>query len=109
MIPAVVKVHTAHERLIQKQSNLRVAMALTLYHRDKGTYPDSLTSLSPTYLKTVPDDLFSGKPLHYAKTKDGFRFYSVGPNEKVDEGRTIVDTPRGDDLVVERPLPEMPK
>ena len=109
IIPAVIKVHTASERHVQLQHNLRIAFVLALYHRDKGTYPDSLASLAPTYLKTVPDDFFSGKPLLYTKTEKGYRFYSVGPNGKDDEGHTTTDDPRGDDIVVEVPLPEIPK
>jgi len=33
--------------------------------------------------------------------------YSVGPNEKDDDGRSYADEPRGDDQRIRMPLPEL--
>lgn len=45
-----------------------VRIALVLYRRDHGKYPDLLTALVPTYLATLPGDPFSGstQPFSYA-------------------------------------------
>ena len=64
----------------------RVACALERFHLAHGKYPESLASLSPEFIATLPNDLVNGQPLHYHPTGDGhFVIYSVGWNEK-DEG-----------------------
>ena len=108
-MPAIIKTHSATEQNTQRQLNLRIAFALAQYHLDKGGYPESLTTLAPTYMKVVPNDLFSDKPLIYSKTKKGYRFYSVGLNGKDEGGRSSTDDPRGDDILVQMPLPNVPK
>jgi hypothetical protein len=55
----------------------------------------------------VPNDLFSGKDLIYRRTPEGYLFYSVGANEKDDEGRWYDDDPKGDDPGVRMPLPPL--
>ncbi len=52
-------------RTVQNDHNLRIAFALKAYHKDNGRYPAKLTDLAPKYIASVPDDLFSGKPLIY--------------------------------------------
>ena len=67
---------------------------------------DALNSrLAPKYVAEVPQDLFANQSLRYERTATGYRFYSVGPNEKDDGGRNEDDLPRGDDLLVTMPVP----
>jgi hypothetical protein len=105
MAPATGKVQAAGDRAEQVQRNLRVAFALAAYHRDHGRYPKELAALAPKYLKEVPDDLFSGKPLAYETSEDGYLLYSVGANGQNEEGRRD-DDPPGDDLRVRMPPPK---
>jgi hypothetical protein len=64
----------------------QVALALAACKAEHGgAYPASLAELSPMYLATVPDDLFSDKPLVYARTGNGYTLYSVGP-DVIDQG-----------------------
>jgi hypothetical protein len=64
----------------------QIALALAAFKAEHGgTYAASLAELSPTYLATVPDDLFSDKPLVYARTGSGYTLYSVGP-DMIDQG-----------------------
>lgn len=65
--------------------------------------------MAPKYLKAIPLDRYSGKPLIYRPTDKGYLFYSVGLNGKDDEGQGANDDPKGDDLNVRMPFPEMPK
>ncbi len=104
LLPAVQQVGIAEGRVIQRMRNLEIAFALAAYRADRDSYPDSLEPLAPKYLAEIPVDLFTGQPLKYAKTAEGYRFYSVGDNEKDDEGRSHDDNPRGDDLVVRMPM-----
>jgi hypothetical protein len=61
-------------------------LALLRYDKDKGSYPNDLQQLiTAGYLKQLPMDPFSDKPLSYKKTEDNFILYSVGPNF-TDEG-----------------------
>ncbi len=56
-------------------------VALTRYKQDKEQYPDDLDELVTSgYLKNLPMDYFSDKPLVYKKTGDDFLLYSFGPN-----------------------------
>jgi hypothetical protein len=73
-----------------------IALELSAYKADHGAYPQTLTELSPGYLREVPVDLFSEKPLNYSRQGGGYLLYSVGPN-MADDGAS------GDDLVVRVP------
>ena len=65
---------------------LIVELALANYRDEHGKYPRTLADLVPGELERLPNDPFSGKPLVYRLTDEGFRLYSVGPNG-VDDGR----------------------
>jgi hypothetical protein len=67
----------------------RIACALERYHLAHGNYPETLDTLTPQFLKTVPHDVIGGQPLKYRRTEDDqFVLYSVGWNEK-DDGGTV--------------------
>ena len=107
LMPAARKMQNSYDRNEQIQRNLQVAFALAAYHRDHGDYPAKLGDLAPKYLPSVPDDVFSGKPLIYRPAEKGYLFYSVGTNGVDDGGRSADDDPKGDDLPVRMPLPEL--
>ena len=109
MMPAVNRIADAADRCEQNQINFPIAFALARYRLDRGSYPKELAELAPKYLKEVPGDLFSRKPLVYHITDKGYQFYSVGPNGIDEGGRGSQDLPRGDDIGVNMPLAEMPK
>jgi len=68
---------------------MHIALALAAHHRDRGRYPAKLNDLAPKYLPAIPDDLFSGKPLIYRLTDNGYLLYSVGVNGRDDNGRNV--------------------
>jgi len=109
LMPAFRKVHQAQDRIEQVNKNLEIAFALAAYRKDNDRYPTKLADLAPKYLATVPNDVFSGKPLIYKPNEKGYLFYSVGPNGKDDGGRWYNDDPPGDDPGVKMPLPELKK
>jgi hypothetical protein len=86
-----------------RMQSLDLAFALAVWRSEHDSYPESLDALAPKYIAAVPKDLFNGQPLKYERTPDGYRFYSIGQNEKDEEGRSFEDNPRGDDLVVRMP------
>lgn len=109
LMPGVRGCQASFDRSRQLERNLHVAFALAAYRKDTGKYPAQLADLAPKYLATVPDDIFTGKPLIYKPTEKGYLFYSVGANGKDDGGRWHDDSPPGDDPGVRMPLPPLKK
>ena len=96
-----------------QQRMAQVAFALAAFRAEQGTYPAKLADLVPKYLKELPEDVVSGKPLRYKREGTGYLLYSLGPNEKDDNGReSPVTDPktgeelRGDDIVIRMPAPK---
>jgi hypothetical protein len=106
-IPAFTKAQKAADETEQIQSNLHIAFALASYRGDHEQYPMTLAALAPKYLEQVPGDIYSGKKLIYCRTETGYVLYSVGVNGKDDGGRWRDDDPRGDDVGIRLPLPEL--
>ncbi|MBN1795533.1 MAG: hypothetical protein JW804_02565 [Sedimentisphaerales bacterium] len=67
-------------------------VAIHRYKQDFGNLPDNLDEVEKSgYIKHLPIDPFSDKPLVYKKTDDGFTLYSVGYNFKDDNGDVYRD------------------
>ncbi|MEX0715464.1 MAG: hypothetical protein WD066_02710 [Planctomycetaceae bacterium] len=101
---------TAEDRRDAQFDLARIAVALAAHRAEHGRHPASLADLAPKQIAAIPDDLFREKPQPpvYRPNDDGtgYVLYSVGPNGKDDDARTIGDEPAGDDLVI-RNLPSM--
>jgi hypothetical protein len=68
-------------------------LALQRYKADKGSYPDDLQQLITTgYLRQLPLDVYSDKPLVYRKTDDDFILYSFGEDFKDDGGKPRIES-----------------
>jgi hypothetical protein len=121
MLPAADAALSAEHRGKMLFDLSRVAIALEIYRADEGEYPDSLATLTAGIMQEVPQDRFSGQPLHYARRGEGYLLYSVGKNGKDDAATSFISSTRngehvpdgqaiaaedGDDLVVRVPLPE---
>jgi hypothetical protein len=66
---------------------LITTLAVLRYKTDKGKLPDKLDLLvSKGYLKQLPMDPYSDKPLVYKKTCDNFTLYSLGVDFNDDSG-----------------------
>lgn len=63
----------------------RIALELKAYKARNGHYPDTLAALQQHLAWDIPEDVFSGDPLIYRLSGDGFVLYSVGP-DGVDNG-----------------------
>ena len=71
----------------EADANLTVTiLALELYKRENGQYPESLNSLVPEYLQAVPSDPFTTKPLIYRKEGNKYILYSCGVDMDDDGG-----------------------
>jgi hypothetical protein len=65
----------------------QIALACKIYKNQEGHFPERVTELIPGILAEEPVDPFTGDPYIYKLRDDGFIVYSVGSNEKDDEGR----------------------
>jgi len=65
---------------------LLAATALAIHEAETGRFPSKLADLAPKYIKTLPIDPYSEKPLRYRREGKGCVVYSVGMNLKDDGG-----------------------
>lgn len=86
---------SAVNRTVQTEGGYRegvmIGLALTLYHRKHGNWPDTLEEMAPTYLPSVPMDRLTGEPLRYLVTENGSVVYSLGVDGDGDDGRVPID------------------
>jgi hypothetical protein len=105
LMPAVTQAATAETRLGLRREMTILAFALAEYEREHGQYPESLTELSPKYLKSIPQDRFTDKPLKYQRQDQGYLLYSVGANGKDDKGQEGNANKAADDWAIRVPTP----
>jgi hypothetical protein len=92
LMPAMAKVNTIAYRTKADTYATLTIIATLRYEQDKGSYPSTLDDLIQAgYLKQLPMDPWSDKPLVYKRTADGFMLYSVGSNFKDDGGQVARD------------------
>ena len=65
----------------------QIALACKIYMHREGRFPEEIDELVPDLLDEKPVDPLTGNPFIYKLQEDGFVVYSVGSNEKDDEGR----------------------
>lgn len=97
----------ADARVSEMEDLFRLALALAIHRKAKGSYPEKLEELVPAFLKEIPGDRFSNRGLIYDKGDDGYILYSAGPNGKDEQGRGPDDVPPGDDLRMIKAPPAM--
>lgn len=86
-IPAVDRVSEIGYRGKASYETIVTIVALKRWRLEKNAYPVSLGELVAVgYLKELPMDPYSDKPLIYKRTDDDFVLYSVGPNFTDDGG-----------------------
>lgn len=98
-LPSIERVDRSREAAAMWRCLSEIAFALTVYNAEKGGYPATLDQLVPDYLPQLPIDAFSGKPLIYKPSGEGYLLYSVGSNGQ-DNGGQKGDSSELDDLVV---------
>ena len=81
------------------QAGLVATLGVLRFEKETGWLPESLSELKEKgYLKKIPTDPYSGQPLAYRQTEEGFIIYSVGVNYIDDGGVQSTKPPMwGDD------------
>lgn len=105
LLPAVEQASNAETRANTRRDQTQLALALAEYHRVHGQYPETLENLSPEYLKTIPKDRYTDKPLKYRTQDKGYLLYNLGPNGKDDQGQDRNAQNDADDWAIRVPIP----
>ncbi|MCC6949886.1 MAG: hypothetical protein IT433_00415 [Phycisphaerales bacterium] len=69
-----------------RRGALLAGLALELYRRETGAWPQTLDALVPRYMPSVPLDPFDGKPMRYSLSGGVATLYSIGADAKDDGG-----------------------
>ncbi len=78
-----------------RREGVMIGIALELYHREHGKWPESLAELSPRWLPKLPVDRITGKPLQYRIIDDRPIVYSIGV-DGIDDGGKLPVACEGD-------------
>ncbi len=103
LMPALAQASSAYARDAASMDAAAAACAVLRYRLDHaGALPARVEDLVPSYLATVPEDPWTGKPARIATGAGGFSLYSVG-EDLVDGGGDPLNpidwtwfAPRGD-------------
>ncbi|MFO0972464.1 MAG: hypothetical protein U1A27_03360 [Phycisphaerae bacterium] len=87
LLPSLSRAAYLMDIATQERDAIEVAIALELYRRAHGSYPQTLAELAPRFIPTVPPDRFDGRPLKYALRDGKPVVYSVGADRDDDGGR----------------------
>jgi hypothetical protein len=92
LVPGIERVNILSWRNKIDAESTTLIIALVRYKQDTGAFPESLDKLVERgYIKQVPVDPFSDKPIAYRKTDNSFLLYSWGENLKDDDGQIARD------------------
>lgn len=102
LVPALQQVSIAEHSAKARDDLLRVALATESYRRANGSFPETLDTLVPRYLKSVPNDSLSGRAFKFKRDGNRVVLYSVGRNG-IDDGGVMDESGRRgqrDDIAV---------
>jgi hypothetical protein len=75
------------ERSLGRRDGLVVGVALEVFRREHGKFPENLSALVPQLLPEVPADRITGEPVRFRIVDSQPLIYSVGADRKDDGGR----------------------
>lgn len=87
LVPAMSNPQRNAELYMGHRDGIVTAIALELYRRAHGKYPDSLDALTPALLPSVPVDRITGDPVRYRIADGKPLIYSLGADRDNDGGR----------------------
>lgn len=94
LLPALHNLQRHAERYLGHRDGVLAGLALELYERRSGAYPDSLDELTPDLLPSVPVDRITGERVRYRLVDGTPLVYSVGFDRDDDRGRMANSGPR---------------
>lgn len=109
MLPHIGQSLEAEIRGRMREDQLQIGFALAAYYADHHEFPESLGTLVPKYLSSIPLDRYNDQEQRFVKQKNGYVLYSVGANGIDDQGHTFDSQPPGDDIVLQVERVAVPK
>ena len=94
--PSFEPTYRMREDVVGRLDGLLVALALEVYRRRQGGWPERLDELVPDLLPSVPRDRFTGEPLCYRIDGGEALVYSVG-QDLDDDGGVLPEAPAAPD------------
>ena len=85
LVPAFQKWLVEFGQMDVQARETQIRAAIEVWRRQYHRLPESLSRLCPQLLPEIPLDPFSGKPMQYALTAEGWKLWSVG-EDNVDHG-----------------------
>jgi hypothetical protein len=82
LAPAISRVKVMHNEMLAELCITQTGMALLQQKQSRDAFPDTLEALK---LQNI-NDPFSDQPLHYKPQEQGFILYSIGPDQKDNDG-----------------------
>jgi hypothetical protein len=86
-MPDYQRLQETAERYLGRRDGLVAGIALEVFRREHGKYPEDLNVLVPRLLPDVPADRITGSPVRYRLVDARPLVYSVGADRKDDGGR----------------------
>lgn len=86
LMPSLDRSNVTAERLATHRDAMQIAIALELFKRRTGNYPNNLSDLSPRLLPAVPADPCDGLPMRYKLVDGKPLVYSIGVDLDDDGG-----------------------
>lgn len=90
-IPAIKEVFVKAASIETRVRQARIACAIQEYALSERALPSSLDQLVPKYLDEMPRDVINGGPMHYRSDGKEYVLWSVGWNEKDDDGEASLN------------------
>ena len=87
LFPATLASALAPQRVLGLRDGVLLGIALELYRRQMGKYPQTLEDLSPRWIPEIPVDRINGGPLGYQLVDGKPIVYSLGIDGDDDGGR----------------------
>lgn len=86
-LPATESAAAAGERITQQRDAVLAAIAVELFRRTTGEWPETLEAVVPRYLPAIPIDRFTGRRLTYKLRDAKPLIYAWGMDGQDDGGR----------------------
>jgi len=95
LLPAFSRAHEIAYRSRMHYESTVTILALERWRLEKNEYPETLSKLiAGGFLKSLPMDLYSDRPLIYRRANGDFILYSIGQNFEDDNGEVAIERDR---------------
>jgi len=98
-LPVYARAFRLTDRTCAQREVVKGMLAIQAFRSKYGHLPEKLEDVAPEFLPKTPIDPYTGKPLAYKLTPDGYLLYSFGPDKDDDGGAPLKRDEESGDLV----------